>query len=314
MVALVVALNCTGQDVSAERLIEAGHWKRARTLVEKRLRETPDDPDATFLLSQIRNAFGDRSSPLPLADKAVRLAPGVARYHRQLAEVQGVMAQHANVFQQALLARRFRKEIDVALELDAHDTQAMRDLLEYYLLAPGILGGDWKKAQAIAQRIAEADTCEGLLAQARVAEYRKDRTTQVCYLHRATELHPTSYKALMAAAHQDDASAERLAHAAIGIDRGRSEAYGILAEIFAGRGQWSALDELLADAAGAVPDDASPYFRAAERILARGNELSRAARYLHIYLEQEPEGNRPTASDARRKLAQAGKQKGGEGN
>jgi len=96
----------------AERLIEAGHWKRARTIVEARLREAPADALSNFLLSQIRGAFGDRSTPLALAEKAVALDGRTAKYHRQLAEVLGVTAQHAGAFQQLLLAHRFRREID----------------------------------------------------------------------------------------------------------------------------------------------------------------------------------------------------------
>jgi hypothetical protein len=58
-------------DSVPEQLIAAGHWKRARSLVEVRIHESPDDPLANFLLSQIRNAFGDRESPLPLAGKVL---------------------------------------------------------------------------------------------------------------------------------------------------------------------------------------------------------------------------------------------------
>jgi hypothetical protein len=82
-----------------------GHWKQARGLVEARIREALDDPLANFLLSQIRNGFGDRSAPLTLAEKTVALDERTAKYHRQLAEVEGVMAQHANAFQEVLLAR-----------------------------------------------------------------------------------------------------------------------------------------------------------------------------------------------------------------
>src|SRR5271157_712632 len=127
------------EPTAAERLIAAGHWKQARVLVEARIRESPDDPLANFLLSQIRNAFGDRATPLPLAEKAVALDGRTAKYHRQLAEVQGVTAQHAGAFRQLLLGRRFRGEIDAALSSDPRDLQAMRDLLEFYLLAPGFI-------------------------------------------------------------------------------------------------------------------------------------------------------------------------------
>ena len=97
------------QQSPAERLIEAGHWKRARTIVEGQIRVTPNDPSANFLLSQIRNAFGDQSAPLQLAERAVAWDGHTAKYHRQLAEVLGVMAQNANVIRQLFLARRFRR-------------------------------------------------------------------------------------------------------------------------------------------------------------------------------------------------------------
>src|SRR4051794_248942 len=74
------------QGNDAEELIATGDWKRARALVEERIRVAPADPLGNFLLSQIRNAFGDRATPLPLAEKAVALDGRVGKYHRQLAE------------------------------------------------------------------------------------------------------------------------------------------------------------------------------------------------------------------------------------
>jgi tetratricopeptide (TPR) repeat protein len=303
---------CAAQQTAAGKLIEGGHWKRARALVEQRLGETPDDPEATFLLSQIRNACGDRAAPLELAEKAVRLNGGVARYHRQLAEVQGVMAQHAGVFQQWGLARRFRKEIDMAIELDPRDVQARRDLLEFYLLAPGLIGGDAGKAEAVAQQVAAIDVVEGFLAQARIAEFNKDNARRGALLRQAVQVRPPSYNAHLALArfylepgHRNDGAAEALARGALAIDSGRVAAYSVLAAIYAGREDKDALTATLAAAAREVPDDATPYYRAAERLLALGRDPSTAERYLRLYLEQEPEGNQPTPADAHWKLGLA---------
>jgi tetratricopeptide (TPR) repeat protein len=302
---------CLAQEMTAEKLIEAGHWKRARVLVERRLREAPGDPNSTFLASQIYNAFGDHVSPAALAEKAVRLDGRVARYHRQLAEVQGVMAQHANLFQQVRFARRFRNEIDAALELDPRDTQALRDLLEFYLLAPGVLGGDVGKAAAMAQQIAVIDEAAGFLASARIAEFRKDRAQTEAMMRRAAEVRPASYKAqialgnYLASGHGDDSSAEALGKAAMGLDAGRIEAYCLLAEIYAGRSDWVSLEATLSAAARAVPDDTAPYYHAAGLLLSENREPARAARYLRIYVAQEPEGNQPTAANAHAKLGAA---------
>jgi tetratricopeptide (TPR) repeat protein len=310
--AIILVIGCAAQDGPAEKLIASGHWKRARALIEQRLHAKPDDPEALFMLSQIRNAFGDHSSPLGLAEKAVLLNGSVARYHRQLAEVQGIMAQHAGPLQEIMLGRRFRKEIDIALKLDPRDVQAHRDLLEFYLLAPGILGGEVKKAEITAQQISALDAAEGYLAKARIAEIRKDRGQTALFLREAAAVRPASYKAQVALGQMyldqsppDVDSAEKFARTAVSVDAERVAGYAILAAVYADRSDWSALDRTLVAAAQAVPDDPTPYYRAAERLLTADREPARAERYLRTYLAQEPEGNQPTAADAHWKLGLA---------
>jgi hypothetical protein len=298
------------QQTPAEQWIEAGHWKRARTVVEARMREAPRDPLANFLLSQIRGAFGDRSStPLSLAETAVSLDGRTARYHRQVAEVLGVSAQHANAFQQLMLARRFRKEIDAALALDGRDVQAHRDLLEFYLLAPGIAGGSRRQAAAEADRIAALDAAEGLLAKARVASFDRHAAQASAFLKEAANVQPPSYRAHIALAefslepeHADPAAAESAARDAIAQDPGRADAYAELAAVYAGRGASSELDAVLDRAGREVGDDLYPSYRAAASLLAGARDLDRAARYLRAYMAQEPEGNRPTQAEAARLL------------
>jgi tetratricopeptide (TPR) repeat protein len=297
------------QEPGPAALIERGHWKRARTLVDEHLRKSPNDPEYLFFQSQIRNAFGDHSTPLPLAEEAASLAPNVARYHRQLAEVIGVMAQYANPFRQLLLARRFRKEIDAALALDSRDVQANRDLLEFYLLAPGIAGGDRRQAAEVARQIANFDAAEGYLAEARIAGAEKRTADAHASLRRAVETSPGNYRARMALAlfdmqpeHRYPDEAETQAKAALAIDSGRADAYAILAEVYAQQGRWSALDALLSDSARGVPDGRIAWFRAAESIIGSGHDLGKAEQYLRTYLGQEPEGNEPPASEAKREL------------
>ena len=248
---------------------------------------------------------------MPLAERAVALDARTARYRRQLAEVVGVTAQHANLMQQLLLARRFRRELDAALILDSRDVQAERDLLEFYLLAPGIAGGDVRKAEATAGRIGAIDPAEGFLARARVAEFEKRSSDVEAYLRRAVEVVPSAYRAHIALGQfylksvpPKLAEAAREARLAVALDGGRVDGYSILAAVQAQRGEWEALNDTLSASVVAVPDDLTPYFRAAEHV-QRPN-WDRAERYLRIYLTQEPEGNEPTAAEARGKLAHLG--------
>jgi tetratricopeptide (TPR) repeat protein len=296
----------------AEKLIEAGHWKRARVEVEARYRTAPGDALSNFLLSQIRGAFGDRSTPLTLAEKAAALDPRTAKYHRQIAEVLGITAQHSGAFQQLLLARRFRKEIELALACDARDLQSRRDLLEFYLLAPGIAGGDVRKAEEVAAQIAQLDAGEGLLAQSRLAEFRKQPAVRENLLRQVAALPQPRYKTRITLAqydleptHTNLNIAEEQAKAAIALDPGRIDAYAALATVYAERAEWTKLESILAAAAREVPDDAAPYYRAAEHLLSAGRDAVRAEQYLRVYLAQEPEGNQPGAAEARWKLGLA---------
>jgi len=219
-----LAIGTSTAQTEPERLIEAGHWKRARGLVEARMQAGPKDPLANFLLSQIRNAFGDRESPLALAEAAVAAGGGVAKYHRQLAEVLGVKAQHSGLLQQLVLARRFKKEIDTAIALDPHDIQALRDLMEFYLLAPGIAGGDKAKARISAGQIAGINPAEGFSAQARLAEFQGDHNHVEEFLRQAVGAGPANYKARIALAnfyytHKNPEAAERQAKGTAGRAR-----------------------------------------------------------------------------------------------
>jgi tetratricopeptide (TPR) repeat protein len=308
-VCLIGTVSLFGRQTPAEVWIEEGHWKRARTYVEARIHAAPNDPLANFLLSQIRGAFGDRSTPLPLAERAAALDGHKAKYHRQIAEVLGVVAQHSNVFQQVSLARRFRTEIDAALALDPRDVQANRDLLEFYLVAPGLLGGSRREAAIVAERIAALDPAEGLLAKARIAAFDRQTAQAEVLLQQAAEVQPPNYRAQIALAefylapeHPNLAGAEAAAREAIGLDPGRTDAYAVLAYAYADRGSWDELDATLAEAARQAPDDLYPGYRAAERLIAGGHDLDRAERYLRAYLAQEPEGNRPSTADATRQL------------
>lgn len=300
----------SAQPSEAEQLVQAGHWKRARALVETG--HAGDEALSSYLLSQIRYAFGDHTTPLVLAEKAAALNGRVAKYHRQLAEVLGVQAMHANPLQQVLLARRFRKEIDTALEIDARDVQALRDLIEFYLAAPGIVGGDPRKAEATAAKIEEIDAAEGFLAKARIAAFHKQTAETSEMLRAATQTQAPSYRAWieladfhLAAEHFNAEAAEAAAHGALNLDRNRVDAYIVLARVYVHQAEWRALDAVLEDALHQSFDDLAPYYYAGDELLRSRRDAARAERYFRTYLEQEPEGNQPSVPQAHWKLGRA---------
>jgi tetratricopeptide (TPR) repeat protein len=308
---LLLAIVPLSAQSTAEKLIAEGHWKRARTIVEATTHGNPQDALSCFLMSQIKAAFGDRQAPLPLAEKAVALDARTAKYHRQVAEVIGMMAESSGAFSQFLMAHRFSREIHLALELDGKDLQAWRDLEEFYLLAPAIAGGSRNDARNTAHTIARLDPVAGFLAEARLAEAEKLPEKARERYRRAVEAAPSNYHALIALAqfdlgrgHENLDEAAREAAEAVRIDGARAEAYAVLAEVFAARSDWTNLDHVLESAERTAPDDFLPFYRAGERLLAAASDLRRAESYFRKYLSQDPEGNTPSHAEAHWKLGQ----------
>jgi cytochrome c-type biogenesis protein CcmH/NrfG len=122
--------------------------------------------------------------------KAVAAEPGRSEYHLWLGRAYGRRAETANPFSAPGLASKARQCFERAVELDPRNVEAMNDLFEYYVQAPGFLGGGLDKAAALAARIRELDPAEYHFAQAQLAEKRKEWGAAEQQLRRAVDLAP----------------------------------------------------------------------------------------------------------------------------
>ena len=106
-------------------------------------------------------------------EKAVALDEGRVEYHLWLGRAYGSKAMRANVFQQPSLAGKVRREFERASALDPENLEARFGLLEFYLRAPGVMGGSIAKAREQAAEIAKRDAVQGHRAAGRIAEHEK---------------------------------------------------------------------------------------------------------------------------------------------
>jgi len=296
-------------DPSPEALINSGHWKRARRLVEQRYQSKPDDAQSAYLLAQVKEAFGELYAALPLAEKAVALDGNNSSYHYELAQVYGQMADRASFFKAGGLAKRFKAEAERAAELDPKNIDARFGLIEYYLRAPRLMGGSKVRAAAMAEEIGKSDAARGYLAQARLAQEEKNSTKQEEFLKKALATSPVNYEVLMALANfyasEDPRKldlTERYAREGLKTDAGQAAAYSSLASAYALSEHWKDLDAILAKAEEKISDDFSPHYQAGLTLLREAKDLPRAERYFRKYLSQEPEGNAPTLAEAHWRL------------
>jgi len=295
---------------SPEALIEAGHWKRARAIVEPRAAANLRDAQVVWLLSRIKLAFGDLDGALIPAQQAVALEDGNSDYHFQLAQVYGEMAARASMFAAAGLARKFKGELDVSLARNPGNLDALDALMQYSYQAPGLMGGDKGKARSIADRLVQLSPVEGYLAQAELAREAKDEAKVEESLRQAVQSDPKNYEAQTALANfytspprRNAGEAEKHGREALELHPGRAKAYSVLATVLALEQRWDELEAILAASEKAVPDDLAPYFHSANALLESGVGFERGETYVRKYLGQEPEGEEPDRAHAHRLLA-----------
>jgi tetratricopeptide (TPR) repeat protein len=292
-------------------LAEHGHWKRLKALIEPRAAANPNDAEAQWLLSRVRLAFKDVDGALAPAEKAAALDPKNVEYRWQLAQVVGEMASSASVFKQMGLAKRYKREVEAALALNPKHTASMTGLMEYFNRAPGIVGGDKKKAAEVPAQIMAVNKVDGHIAKIRLLQQQSPVP--------AGEIEQAWVQAVMAdpsryEPHVNLASiyaggtaprwelAEKEALTARKIDADRTAPYTILAGVYAAGERWAELDALLAEAEKTIPDNLSPYLRASGALLTTGKDLARAERYARKYLSQDPEPNSTTPAVAHWRL------------
>jgi len=296
----------------ADALMDAGHFKQARALVAPRFRANPNDAETLYLEARIKTAFGDTDEAIKLAERALELNKNNVRYHGAVASLYGNKALQAGMFEQIILARKVKEHLESARALDPTNWQACAGLVQFYLLAPGIIGGDRQRAQVVADQAVKDDPAHGWMTQALIALHDKNTAKAEADYLNALKADPQSYNAMVALGTlylQDTMKkydlAEKYARAAIKVDPSRSTGYAVLAAQMVYTGKVNGdLDALLALAEKAAPDDWMPYYSAARTLIIVGKDFDRAERYLRKYLSQEPEGNAPKHAHAHWRLGQ----------
>ena len=305
--ALMLAAPAGADEIRT--LIDEGHYRRAKTLIDAEAASRPDDARTLYLRAYWMLGTGDAQGALPIAEKAAALVPRDADYRYQVAGCVGTMAQQAGKLKALGLAKRFKREAEAALVLDPHHVRAHEGLIEFYSQAPGIAGGDDKRAYALAETLVRIAPPNGHLSQATLFFRDKKQAEGEQALRQALAVAPDNYQVRMTMARflatdtqKKYEEAEAHARAALAIAPGRIGPYAALAGIYAHLGRWDDLDRILAEAERAVPDNRSAHYQAGRILLGDDKEPARAEKLFRYYLGAEPEIGAPSLAHAHWRL------------
>jgi Flp pilus assembly protein TadD len=155
------------------------------------LAAVPDkDAQVHALIGKCYYMEGEPKRAAEAFQKAVALSPNDSDYYLWLGRAFGRRAETSSFVTAPGFASKAREAFEKAVRLNPRNLEAVSDLFEYYLEAPGILGGGLDKAAALARTMAEQAPAEGAWAQARLAEKQKAFGTAEQQFRRASDLAP----------------------------------------------------------------------------------------------------------------------------
>lgn len=235
-------------------------------------------PDASTYLLTGKNYFmlGDYKKAIELFEKCVALNPNSSNAHLWLARAWGRRAENSTLMAPSY-AGKARQGFEKAVALDPHNTDAKNDLFDYYLNAPGFLGGGLDKAQALARSIAADRPVEYEFEEAQIAEKRNDLTAAEAHYRRAMELAPHDAGRIMD-----------------------------VARFLAKHGKFRESDELFERAHKAQPDKPVVNFTEAKTAIENHRNFERARTLLRAYLQSELTPDDPPRQEAEKLLKRAG--------
>jgi len=148
------------------------------------------DAEAYELIGQNYFMLGDYKKATEYFDKALQLDPRNSEIVHWLGRTYGRRAETGSFLTAPSNASKARQYFEKAVELDPKNQEAVNDLFDYYLEAPGFLGGGLNKAEELAHHIESLNPAEGHYARAQIDDKKKDYEEAEQHLRKAAELAP----------------------------------------------------------------------------------------------------------------------------
>jgi tetratricopeptide (TPR) repeat protein len=255
---LVLHAGQAGATETPSVLLAQGRVDEAIATLQERISASPNNAEAQNLLCRAFFTLGEWDRGIAACQKAITFDPNNSRYHLWMGRIYGEKADKAGFLTAAGLARKVKSEFELAVQLNPKNIDARTDLAEFYLEAPGIVGGGRDKAEAQAQSLASLDPAKAHWVNGRLAEKKKDFS-----------------------------AAENEYRAAIEASHGSANSWLNLAIFYRHIGRLDEMEAAIQHAASAQMDPTGAVMDAAELLIRTKRNAPESARLLRQYLASQ---------------------------
>jgi tetratricopeptide (TPR) repeat protein len=249
--------DVSGVVQSAQRQFNAGNYQAAIKTLQS-APQSSNSAEVQFWLGRSYYELRDYDNAIAAGEKSVELEANNSVYHEWLGRIYGGKADRDRSFS---YARKVKKEFEEAVRLNPENVAARRDLEEYAVQAPWVVGGSKDEGHNQVEAIAKIDPIEGHLAR---AVYDLDALKK-------PDLAEKEYRDVLAAKPT------------------KIEPYFDAITFFIHQNKPADIEATIQEAAHISPNDPRfAYARGVSRVLS-GTELPRAEEYLKAYLASTPD-------------------------
>jgi tetratricopeptide (TPR) repeat protein len=164
-----------GQSSNADpqRDYNAGRYNRAVDALNAGVAKSPDDASLYYLLGQSYYQLRDYTRAISSLERAAQLSPKNSEIHNWLGKAYGRKAEETVFLNAMSWAKKAHHEFEIAVELDAQNFEAQRDLIRYEMNAPSVVSGGDDKALKHIDALEKIDPIQGELARGEFFQTKK---------------------------------------------------------------------------------------------------------------------------------------------
>ncbi len=239
-------------------------------------------------------------------EKAVYLNGSNGEYHFRLAEAYAKDFSYANILRKPFIAAKMKTQLELAVRFNPGSVEFREALIQYYVLAPAVLGGSYGKARQQADVLRSVDPYFGLLALANINAEEGDHEKANAFYLRAIQSRSSAWQAYqrygtycLSVRENDRAILQFKKYVELAPDTAAS--YEHLAGAYVRKRMYDEAIDAYVKAVEKDPTQTQLIFRVAQLCEFKGDPR-RASEFYGLYLKLSPAG--ALSADARTKIAE----------